>query len=177
MRSLTMVISLVSLLLGSHAQGKVLPEVVESLDIQRYMGRWYEIASTKPSFQENCVCVTADYSLQKDGKVSVTNSCRKGSPEGELDIAEGVASPTDNPAKLNVSFGRLKLPFSNYWVVDLGADYSYAVVSTAFRNPVWILSRTPQMDSELYQEILAELKARKFDIDAISPTLQEGCDY
>lgn len=160
----------------SAAQAQIFPSVVEDLDLNQYLGLWYEVASTKPIFQRDCVCVTANYDLQDDGLVSVTNSCRKFSPDGELEITEGEASPTRNPAKFNVAFGGLQLPFSNYWVVDLAPDYSYAVVSTALRTPIWVLSRTPELDPFLLEDIYADLADRGFRVSAITPTLQEGCD-
>ncbi|MFW7377356.1 MAG: lipocalin family protein [Oligoflexus sp.] len=160
---------------ASSAYGQIFPSVVGELDLNQYLGKWYEVASTKPVFQRDCVCVTAEYGLTDEGNVSVVNSCRKSSPDGELDIAEGTAAATDNPAKFNVSFGGFSTPFSNYWVVDLAPDYSYAVVSTAFRNPIWVLSRTPELDQSLLDDIYFDLADRGFNVDAISPTLQEGC--
>jgi apolipoprotein D and lipocalin family protein len=153
------------------------PAVVPELDLNQYLGRWYEVASTKPFFQKDCVCVTADYGLLDDGNVKVVNSCRKLEPKGALDVAEGKAAPTRNPAKFNVSFGGFSLPFSNYWVVDLADDYRYAVVSTAFRSPIWILSRTPELAQEDLSSIDSNLKAAGFNTDKLSDTLQIGCSY
>jgi apolipoprotein D and lipocalin family protein len=161
---------------SSAAHGQLFPEVVSQLDVNRYLGKWYEVASTKPFFQANCVCVTAEYDLLPDGDIAVTNTCRKGSPDGEVDIAEGTASATNNSAKLNVSFGGFSLPFANYWVVDLAEDYSYAVVSTPFRQPIWILSRTPKLDPMVLEGIYTRLDEGGFNSDAISPTRQAGCN-
>lgn len=159
------------------ASGRALgfPQVVPELDLQRYLGTWYEVASTKPFFQRDCVCVTAKYDRRDDGKISVVNSCRKKSVTGPVQIIEGFATPSREPAKFSVSFGRLSLPFTNYWVVDLADDYSYAVVSTAFRRPIWILSRTREMAPETLARILARLKDAGFPTQAITLTTQTGC--
>ncbi len=158
------------------AQG-LFPRVVPDLDLNQFLGRWYQVASTNPVFQADCVCVTADYSIIDASTVKVVNSCRKGSPEGELDVAEGSAKTTRNPAKLNVSFGGFSLPFSNYWVVDLADDYRYAVVSTPFRNPIWILSRTPELAAEDLDTIYSNLEAARFSTRGLSSTLQTDCTY
>ena len=154
----------------------LLPETVGTLNAERYMGRWYEIASTKPSFQKDCVCVTADYALIDEKTVKVTNSCRKKTVDGALDVVVGTAGTTSEPGKFNVSFGNFRLPFSNYWVVDLADDYSYAVVSSPFRTPIWILSRTPELDREVLDGIYARLAAAGFNVEKLTPTLQQGCD-
>lgn len=160
----------------AFAQG-LFPAVVPNLDAERFLGRWFEVASTKPGFQKDCVCVTADYTPRDAESIAVINSCRKLSPEGELEVVTGSAKTTRNPAKLNVSFGGFSLPFSNYWVVDLADDYSYAVISTPFRNPIWVLSRTPEMNPEVLDGIYSRLSARGFNESSISPTLQLGCSY
>jgi len=176
MRNFLVAVFTVLGLSASVSYAQLFPKVVEELDLNQYLGTWYEVASTKPVFQRDCVCVTAEYGLTEAGNVSVVNACRKFSPEGTLDLVEGEATATRDPAKFNVSFGGFSLPFSNYWVVDLAPDYSYAVVSTAFRNPIWVLSRTPELDPFLLEDIYSGLADRGFNVKSISPTLQAGCD-
>ena len=163
------------ILMTQSAHATVFPDVVPSLDLTRYLGTWYEIASTKPIFQRDCVCVTATYNLRDDGKVQVLNSCRKFDVNAPEEIAEGTAETSSNPAKFNVSFGGFRFPLTNYWVVDLADDYSYAVVSSPFRRPVWILSRTPSLPQETLDGIYARLQQNGFFTNALSTTLQEGC--
>lgn len=151
------------------------PKVVDELDLNQYLGLWYEVASTKPTFQKDCECVTAEYSLSDEGFVEVKNSCRKGGLDGEDEVAFGKAYPTSEPAKFNVTFGNFRLPFSNYWVVDLAPDYSYAVVSSFFKRPIWILSRTETMDDDLYGQIISSLAEKGFNTSLIKRTIQEGC--
>jgi apolipoprotein D and lipocalin family protein len=144
-------------------------EVVPQLDLKRYAGRWYEIASFPQRFQKGCVDSRADYRLRDDGNIDVVNSCLK---EGTLDIARGkawVADRTSN-AKLKVSFF---WPFrGDYWVIELGKEYDYAVVSAPSRKYLWILAREPKMDAELYAAIVGRLKDRGFDVSRLQSTYQ-----
>ena len=159
-------------------EARLFPAVVDNFDVNLYLGRWYEVASTKPVFQNNCLCTTADYSINENGNVGVFNSCRLGATYGPAnDIVGEAVQSQRNPAKLRVGFGGLDLPFNNYWVVDLAEDYRYAVVSSAFRSPIFILSRTPEMDEDDYRGIIERLEARKFNVGNILPTQQPGCSY
>jgi apolipoprotein D and lipocalin family protein len=134
--------------------------VVPRVDLGRYMGTWYEIASYPTWFQKGCAASTATYSLNPDGTVDVLNQCRK---EGELTAARGTAWVPDpaDPAKLRVRFF---WPFSGeYWIIDLGPDYEYAVVGHPSRDYLWVLSRTPRMEADLYARILERLKRSGYD--------------
>ena len=147
-------------------------EVVESVDLDRYLGRWYEIASYPAWFQKNCTAVTADYSLRDDGVIEVVNSCRKGSLDGKLKQSKGRAKVVDETtnAKLKVSFFG---PFwGPYWIIDLDPDYQWAVVGAPNRKYLWILGRTPQMDEEIYEEIVSRLPAKGYDPEGLNRTLQ-----
>lgn len=161
---------------GGQAQAAgIFPTTVSELDIPSYMGTWYEIQSTKPFFQKGCVCNTAEYALRQTGSVSVVNRCRDTSPAGHERVFEASAVTTSEPGKLKVSTLGIFSPVANYWVVDLAPDYSYAVVSSFIRNPVWILSRTPEMDSETLNGIYERLAKNGFDTNALSESLQTGC--
>ncbi len=148
-------------------------EVVQELDVQRYLGRWYEIASFPQSFQEGCVATTADYSLRPDGDIRVENRCRTETLDGEERSATGVAwqpDPDAAPAKLRVSFFR---PFwGSYWIVELDADYRYAVVGHPSRNYLWILSRSPQMEPALYAALVEKVEGHGFESERLRRTLQ-----
>ncbi len=147
------------------------PQVVPYVDLARYAGRWYEIARLPNSFQKKCVGgVSATYELRPDGRVTVINECRKGS--GEITRAKGTARIADRKtnAKLKVTFF---WPFSgDYWILDLGADYEYAVVGEPKRRYLWILSRTPKIDDALYQRLLAKMSDQGFDTGRMIKTLQ-----
>lgn len=145
---------------------------VPAVDLAKYTGTWYEIASYPQSFQEGCTATTATYKARPDGEIDVINRCRKNSLEGEEDTAEGRARVVDTTtnAKLEVSFFR---PFwGDYWIIQLAPDYSYAVVGHPGRDYLWILSRTPQMDEAVYAGILAKLKEQGYPLDRLQKTLQ-----
>ena len=146
---------------------------VDYVDLSRYMGKWYEIASFPQWFQKNCVASSATYALRKDGKVDVLNQCLDKTPDGKLRTAKGKAWIVDDHsnAKLKVRFF---WPFSgDYWIIDLGADYQYAVVGHPNRNYLWILNRSPRMDSAVYDGIIERLKKQRYDISRLKKTLQE----
>jgi len=177
MRFMSLVIVMFTFLTGfalvapSRAAEKPL-EVVDSVDLDRYLGRWYEIASYPAWFQKNCTAVTADYALREDGLIEVINSCCKGTLDGKLKQAKGRAKVVDatSNAKLKVSFFR---PFwGPYWIIDLDPDYQWAVVGAPSRKYLWILSRTPQMDKAVYDEIVASLPDRGYDPGRLKRTLQ-----
>ena len=146
-------------------------QVVSFVDLKQYMGTWYEIARYPHRFQEGCVGTTATYSLRDDGKVDVLNQCYKGKFDGELKKAHGkawVVEPATN-AKLKVSFF---WPFSgDYWIIDLGDNYEYAVVGHPDRKYLWILSRSPKMDEQIYKLILEKLKLQFYDTSKLIKTL------
>ena len=147
-------------------------EVVEQVDLDRYLGTWYEIASYPAWFAKNCTGVTAEYSRREDGKIQVINRCYKGSLEGKLKETRGrakVADPTTN-AKLKVSFFG---PFwGDYWILDLDPEYQWVVVGEPKRKYLWILSRTPALDEDTLDGILARLPARGYDTDRLQWTPQ-----
>jgi len=121
-------------------------QVVSYVDLKKYIGTWYEIARFPNRFQEGCVRTSATYTLLQGGKIGVLNQCRKGTLDGEISSAKGKAWVVDKGtnAKLKVSFF---WPFSgDYWIIDLGENYDYAVVGHPGRIYLWILCRKPEMD-------------------------------
>ncbi|MBS1226412.1 MAG: Lipocalin family protein [Candidatus Aminicenantes bacterium] len=147
-------------------------EVVPGVDLQRYLGTWYEIATIPQRFQKGCVGVSAHYSLREDGAIDVVNSCRKGTLDGKEKSIRGKAWIVDRTtnAKLKVRFF---WPFTGaYWIIELDEDYQWAVVGHPDRTYYWILSRTPQMDAALYDELIRRAAAKGYDVSKIKKTLQ-----
>lgn len=154
---MTTVLLLVACGQNSRTGMPPLETVSQKVDLNRYLGKWYEIARYDNAFQKDCVASMATYSMRPDGNISVLNQCRVSTLEGELKSVEGkawVVDPATN-AKLKVSFF---WPFSgDYWIIELGEHYEYAVVGHPNRKYLWILSRTPQMNDARYNEILNRL--------------------
>lgn len=166
----TMVIS--ALFVGCAAQPSYRADdaplkTVASVDVERYLGRWYEIARLPNRFERGCEGVTAEYVRRDDGLISVTNTCRKNAPDGDVKVANGRARIVDTAsnAKLKVSFFG---PFwGDYWIIDLATDYSLAVVSEPKGRYLWILSRTPTINDDVKAATLAVLAERGFDTSAL----------
>lgn len=159
---------------ASDAPVKTIP----SLDVQRYLGTWYEIAKYPNWFQKKCVSNTkAVYSARADGTLKVLNSCK--TSDGEVSEAEGTARQigAKDSAKLEVRFAPAWLAFipmvwGDYWVIDLDPQYQVAVVSDPRREYLWILSRTPQLDKKVYEDTLQRLQAQQFDARKLELTNQ-----
>lgn len=146
-------------------------ETVNKVDIQKYLGTWYEIARFEHRFEEGCKNVTANYSLKDNGDIKVINSCTQ-IETGEKTQATGVAYAVDKTnSKLKVSFFR---PFyGDYWVLMLDEEYKYALVGSPNREYLWILSRTKTISEETKNSILAKLPALKFDASKFIWTIQD----
>jgi apolipoprotein D and lipocalin family protein len=145
---------------------------VAHVDLERYVGTWYEIASYPQRFQKGCTASSAVYTLRGDGTLQVLNRCNRDSLDGPETIARGrarVVDPKSN-AKLKVSFF---WPFwGDYWIIDLDPEYRYAVVGHPSRKYLWILSRTRSMDPLIYSGILERLTAQGYDVTRLRVTLQ-----
>ncbi len=151
---------------------------ISSLDVQRYMGTWYEIAKYPNWFQKKCVAQTrAEYKLQAGGSVQVINRCRK--ENGEIDEAIGEARQIGaaNSPKLQVRFAPSwlsLLPFvwGDYWVIDLDETYQLVAVSEPKREYLWVLSRSPTVSTQFYDALLGRLKSQGFELGRMELTKQ-----
>ncbi len=159
---------------------RTLPEevssmLVESVDLQRYAGLWYQVGRYPHSFQRRpCGESTAEYTIRKDGKISVLNRCWKEEYGGEQNQqVRAVAVPVDSRGNwLRVYFFGI-FP-ADYLVIELDAqDYQWAAVTGPKRNTLWILSRAPSLEPEVYQGIVDSLEAKGFDPHMIIATGQQ----
>lgn len=145
------------------AAGPQPPVTVPSVDVDRYQGTWYEVGSVKQFFSLGLVNTKAEYSLNPDGSIKVVNSGNYFFNRGPKSTINGAALPVDDTnAKLNVAFfGRQPsaTPPGNYWIVDLGSDYDYAIVTDPTGRSGFILSRTPLVTDEQYKDLVAQAKA------------------
>jgi apolipoprotein D and lipocalin family protein len=158
-------------LLTRHPVGNAsVPQPAKPVDLERYLGRWFEIARYEQSFQKGCTGVTADYSLRKDGSIDVLNRCRK--PDGRVDEAHGrakVVDPVTN-AKLKVSFFG---PFyGDYWVLDHADDYNWSIVGESSGRYLWILARTSNPSEADVADLIARARAMGYDTSMLFRTVQ-----
>lgn len=137
-------------------------EPVKELDLNRYLGNWYELARFDHSFERGMTACTANYSLNDDGTIKVLNS---GVKDGKPKTSEGKAKTTGTPGLIRVSFFG---PFySDYRVMMLAEDYSYALVGSGSSKYLWILSRTPELPEKVLQSIIQEAVRRGYDINKL----------
>ena len=131
--------------------------VISDFNLNRYLGKWYEIARFDHSFEKEMENTSAKYSLRQDGKISVINT---GIKNGKLKESKGVAKTTDTTAVLRVSFFR---PFyADYRILMLDKNYTYALVGSNSDNYLWILSRTKRLSSEEKNKLLQEARKRGY---------------
>jgi apolipoprotein D and lipocalin family protein len=136
---------------------------VAQVDLNRYLGEWYEIARYPNRFQQDCPASKATYSLRPDGRIAVLNECWDADYRQLLRAVRGTARVVEQAgnAKLKVTFF---WPFAgDYWIIDLGENYQYAVVGHPARKYLWILGREKSMNEAQYQEILGRLAAQEYD--------------
>ncbi len=171
----------IMLCLGWGGLARPALQTVSSVDLTRYMGRWYSIASIPTPFERRCAAgTTAEYTLLPNGRVEVVNRCY--TAQGSQDTARGnawIPDPSD-PAKLRVSFVRfLGLWWfgAPYWIIDLAEDYTYAVVGHPSRRYGWILSRTPCLPEAVLEGIFQRLETQGYLRDAFQRIPQiDGLD-
>jgi apolipoprotein D and lipocalin family protein len=170
--------------LGAMAQTAPAPHqplsAIAALDVPRYLGTWYEIAKYPNGFQKKCVANTqARYSLLGNGQLQVVNRCRL--EDGQTSEAIGAARQQGdaNSPRLKVRFAPAWLSFipavwGDYWVIDLDPAYQLAAVAEPKREYLWILSRTPKVDSTSYQALLERLTKKGFEISKLENSPQQG---
>lgn len=152
------------------------PETVSKVDIERYVGLWHEIASNQVFFNSGLVGVTAEYAVINDEQISVINSGYDGViDEANKESITGMATVVDKQtnSKLKVQFDMFlgALFKGDYWIVLLDEEnYQYAVVTDSRQFTLFVLSRTPEMSTDLYNSILAELAAKSVDTSRLKVT-------
>ena len=163
---LTLLFAIVFVFISCKGQNAMIDKtVVKELDIEKYLGTWYELARYDHKFERGLVGVTANYSMRDDGKIKVLNSGYKESLDGEKSEAIGKAKIPDSniPSKLKVSF--FWIFYGDYFVLELDKNYQWAIIGSSSDKYLWILSRTPQMDENLYSKLLDKLTNRGYNVD------------
>lgn len=141
------------------------PDVVPSVDLARYAGKWQEIAHSPNFFQGSCVRSSAEYKVLSEDSLSVKNTCFK--RDGSTSDIEGVAKIEDlnEPAKLKVRFNFFAK--GDYWITELDRDYQWAVVSGPGKSSIFILARKAPMAPELLREIISTLDRKGYDTSTL----------
>ena len=147
------------------------PQPAKTVELDRYLGKWYEVARYDMRFEKGCEGVTAEYSKRPDGLIRVLNTCRKGAVDGPVKTAEGKAKIVDTAtnAKLKVSFFG---PFyGDYWVLDHADDYSWSIVGEGSGRYLWLLSRKVPTEADR-EALTARARALGYDIGMLRQTQQ-----
>lgn len=139
----------------------VTPEPRKPIDPERFLGRWYEIARVPNKLQDNCQGATSDWSKTKDGQYNVVQTCRIGSPGGPTKSWRG-SGQMIAAAKMRISFFG-GLVHKDYWVLDRGDDYSWAINGMPDPKYLWIMSRRPVLTDAQKAALLAHAKALGYD--------------
>lgn len=162
--------------ISGRPQGAPPLKRVASVDVQKYLGIWYEIARYPNSFEKNCENVTAQYSMLEDGKIGVLNTCfdkntgKKRDAKAKASVIEGT-----NNAALAVNFAPVPLPKGqgNYHILHIDADYSIALVGAPSGKYLWLLSRTPKIDENKLAVLLNVAKDNQFDVSKLEYVSQK----
>lgn len=173
-KKLSFLFALIFLMSSCNSQNNMIDKtVVKELDIEKYLGTWYEISRYDHSFERGLVGVTATYSFRKDGKIKVVNAGFEETLDGKKSEAIGKAKIPDSniPSKLKVSF--FWIFYGDYFVLELDKDYQWALIGSSSDNYLWILSRSPQMDEAIYNEILNNLTTRGYDVKKLIQVKQK----
>jgi len=166
--SLLLIVGLLAACSPSGPVGNTsVPQPVKAVELNRYLGRWFELARYENRFETDCEGVTADYSLRDDGMIKVINTCRQGGINGSVKSVEGRAKivPSSGNAKLKVSFfGPF---FGNYWVLDRAPDYTWSIVGEPSGRYLWILTRTANPSQRTREMLARKAKSLGYDVSLI----------
>jgi apolipoprotein D and lipocalin family protein len=158
----------------AHAQQPL--ATVDTVDISRYVGVWHEIARLPNSMQASCATdVTTSFMRRGMRTFDVETRCRRADGSEETDVGIARIQDTTTNAKMEIRFLPLAVawwPFawSDYWILDLAPDYSHALIGVPARDAMWILARRPELDSAVYQRLVAKARALGFDVGKLVRT-------
>jgi apolipoprotein D and lipocalin family protein len=144
------------------------PLDVAPVDLTRFQGKWYEIAKLPRITESGCEGTTAFYRLTKPDTLDVTHECRTGSGTRNV-TASAIVADRDVPAKLSLDVGGF---WGDYWIIEVGASYEYAVIGHPSRDYLWILSRTPTLASTTLDGVLERARSQHFDVSRLDYTVQ-----
>jgi apolipoprotein D and lipocalin family protein len=147
------------------------PLDVAKVDLQRMQGKWFEIATLPRPSQAGCTGTTAEYQLKSKTELLVVNECHEGNLEGPVKrvAARAVANDASTPAKLSLDFG---FAYGDYWIIEVGDDYDYAVVGHPTRDYLWILSRERTLPQSTLDGVLQRAQSRGFPVGILTYTQQ-----
>lgn len=164
------IIILVCIMLGlgscraDNGNQKIDNSTIETLDVARFMGKWYEIARYDHRFEKDMTNVSATYTLLDNGRIEVLNA---GYKNGEYKEIKGKAKQPnpDDPGKLKVSF--FLWFYSDYYILDIAPDYSHVIIGSSTDKYLWIMSREPVLPDNVLSELIEKIRQRGYDTDRL----------
>lgn len=170
-RYLALSVAVIALVAAQGCYDDTPLDVAPTVDLARFQGKWYEIAKLPRVTEANCTGTVASYTLESNGALAVESHCRLGTFEGPVKSMTATAKVPDPavPAKLALNFGGF---YGDYWILEVGKSYEFAVVGHPSREYLWILSRTPHLDGVSLAAALARARDEKFDVDRLEYTVQ-----
>lgn len=164
---ISIIVAFLALLTGCKTTKNLVDtSTVNELNLDRYLGTWYEIARFDHSFERGLVGVTATYSYRDDGKIKVVNAGYKNSLDGAYKESVGKAKQPNSekaPGKLKVSF--FWFFYADYFILELDEKYQWALIGSSSGKYLWILSRTPQLEQQTLDFILEKARERGYDTE------------
>ena len=166
---------LFSLIIGCNDNEKDnLPKMrtVDYVDLKRFMGDWFVIANIPTFIEKNATNAVESYSMGDNGEVKTNFTFFQNYPHGKKKVYKptGYIHNTDTNAEWRMQFlWPFKMPFL---IIDLDKQYQYTVIGYPNRKYLWIMSRNPEMDSNLYNSIIDQLSKKGFDISKIKKVTQ-----
>lgn len=164
------IIILVCIMLGlgscraDNGNQKIDNSTIETLDVARFMGKWYEIARYDHRFEKDMTNVSSTYTLLDNGRIEVLNA---GYKNGEYKEIKGKAKQPnpDDPGKLKVSF--FLWFYSDYYILDIAPDYSHVIIGSSTDKYLWIMSREPVLPDNILSELIEKIRQRGYDTDRL----------
>lgn len=156
---------------GGKRGNVAVPEPFKTVDLDRYLGKWYEYARYENGFERGCEGVTAEYAMRDDGLISVRNTCHQNGPDGKARTSEGRARivPDSGGAKLEVSFFG-PFFFGDYWVLDHGDNYTWSIVGEPSGRFLWILTRDAHPSADLVDWLVRRVASLGYDTTLLRTT-------
>lgn len=143
---------------------------VEHVDISRYVGKWYAISAMPQFFTRKCLGQTAEYAVINPQTISVLNTCLKGNGQTTISgeaVVTNAATNAELDVRFNNFFTRLFRVVGDYNIIKLDADYRFVMIASHDRKSLWIMSRTPTMTQDIYDEYVKDAKAQKFPVEKL----------
>lgn len=183
----SMIVASVAFIIDIHPTlANTTPRPAPSVQLERYMGSWYDVRSIPNDFQRGCTNTMADYRIEASGALQVSNFCRVVDEQGTFEHATTVVGrgwiKNNAGSVLKVSFSCL-LGFcaekfaGDYWILELGplnsaGLYSWAIVGGPTHEFGWVLSRTPTVSQATMDEIELRLRSHGYNPDSFRMTVQ-----